>query len=53
MSAYTTTGDRVSEKRVLDRLTAIAKSDEKLDIRTEAIRRIAGFRGDAVARPLV
>lgn len=49
VSAYTTTGDRVSEKRVLDRLTAIAKSDERVEIRTEAIRRIAGFRGDAIA----
>ena len=47
--AYTTTGDRVSETRVLDRLTAIAKSDEHMEIRKEAIHRIANFRGDAVA----
>jgi HEAT repeat protein len=47
--AYTYTGDRISEKRVLDRLTTIAKSDEKLEVRAEAVRRVAGFRGDAVA----
>src|SRR5207244_2626477 len=47
--AYTTTGDRVSERRVLDRLTAIAKSEERIEIRTEAIRRIANFKGDAIA----
>jgi HEAT repeat protein len=47
--AYTATGDRVSETRVLDRLTAIAKSDERPEVRIEAIRRIAGFRGEAVA----
>jgi len=49
VGAYTTTGDRVSEKRVLDRLTAIAKSEERIEVRTEAVRKIAGFRGDAIA----
>lgn len=49
VSAYTTTGDRVSERRVLDRLTAIAKSEERIEVRAEAINRIAGFRGDAIA----
>ncbi len=47
--AYTQAGGSVSEKRVLDKLTAIAGSDETLKVRTEAIRRIASFRGDAVA----
>jgi HEAT repeat protein len=47
--AYTTTGDRVSERRVLERLTTIAKSEERLEIRAEAVRRIAAFRGDAIA----
>jgi len=47
--AYTSSGDRISEKRVLDRLTAIAtKTGEDEAIRKEAIRRIASFRGDAV-----
>jgi len=46
--AYTYAGDRVSEKRVLDRLTAIAKSDDSYEVRREAIHRIASFRGDAV-----
>jgi HEAT repeat protein len=49
MRAYTQAGGSISEKRVLDKLTAIASSDETLKVRTEAIRRIASFRGDAVA----
>lgn len=47
--AYRYAGDRANEKRVLDRLTSLAKSNETLDIRAEAVRRIASFRGDAVA----
>ncbi|MBI1762794.1 MAG: HEAT repeat domain-containing protein [Acidobacteria bacterium] len=47
--AYRYAGDRANEKRVLDRLTALAKSNETADIRAEAVRRIASFRGDAVA----
>lgn len=47
--AYASAGERVSERRVLDRLTAIAKSEEPLEVRREALRRIAGFRGEAVA----
>jgi HEAT repeat protein len=47
--AYTASGDRISERRVLDRLTALAtKADEDPAIRKEALRRIASFRGDAV-----
>jgi len=46
--AYAQTGDRIAEKRVLDRLTAIAKSEEKREVRAEAVRRLASFRGDAV-----
>lgn len=47
--AYRYAGDRANEKRVLDRLTALAKSSEPTEVRTEAVRRIASFRGDAVA----
>jgi hypothetical protein len=47
--AYRYAGDRANEKRVLDRLTALAKSNETAEIRAEAVRRIASFRGDAVA----
>jgi HEAT repeat protein len=47
--AYRYAGDRANERRVLDRLTTLAKSNESLDIRTEAVRRIASFRGDAIA----
>jgi HEAT repeat protein len=47
--AYRYAGDRANEKRVLDRLTALAKSNEPTEVRTEAVRRIASFRGDAVA----
>ena len=47
--AYRYAGDRANERRVLDRLTALAKSNETIDLRTEAVRRIASFRGDAVA----
>ncbi len=47
--AYRYAGDRANERRVLDRLTALAKSNETVEIRAEAVRRIAGFRGDAVA----
>lgn len=47
--AYRYAGDRANERRVLDRLTALAKSNETLEIRAEAVRRIASFRGDAVA----
>src|SRR5258708_8855728 len=47
--SYGSNGDHIGEKRVLDKLTSIAKSDsENLEVRTEAIRRIASFRGDAV-----
>ena len=47
--SYASNGDHIGEKRVLDRLTQIAKTDsENLDVRVEAIRRIAGFRGDAI-----
>ena len=47
--SYGNNGDHIGERRVLDKLTAIAKSDsENLDVRTEAIKRIASFRGDAV-----
>jgi|GEM_PF-1311539 len=47
--SYGNNGDHIGEKRVLDKLTSIAKSDsENLEVRTEAIKRIASFRGDAV-----
>jgi len=47
--SYGSNGDHIGEKRVLDKLTSIAKSDsENLEVRTEAIKRIASFRGDAV-----
>jgi HEAT repeat protein len=46
--AYSYAGDRANEKRVLDRLTALAKSSEPIEVRTEAVRRIASFRGDAI-----
>src|SRR5581483_10334622 len=47
--SYAANGDHIAEKRVLDRLTTISKSDkENLDVRVEAIRRIASFRGDAI-----
>lgn len=47
--AYRYAGDRANEKRVLDRLTTIAKSSEAAEVRAEAVRRIASFRGDAIA----
>lgn len=50
--AYAATGNRTSERRVFDKLTAIAKSDDDLAVRREAVRRIAGFRGDAVVSRL-
>jgi len=47
--SYGSNGDHIGEKRVLDKLTSIAKTDsENLEVRTEAIKRIASFRGDAV-----
>lgn len=47
--AYGYADGRGYDKRALDRLTAIAKSNETNDVRAEAVRRIASFRGDAVA----
>jgi len=45
---YSYAGDRTAEKRVLDRLTTIAQSDPQIELRREALRRIASFKGDAV-----
>jgi hypothetical protein len=45
---YSYAGDRIAEKRVLDRLTTIAQSDPQIELRREALRRIASFKGDAV-----
>ncbi len=47
--AYRYAGDRANERRVLDRLTALAKANESAELRAEAVRRIASFRGEAVA----
>jgi HEAT repeat protein len=46
---YSYAGDRTAEKRVLDRLTTIAQSDPQVELRREALRRIASFKGDAVS----
>lgn len=46
--SYSYAGERTNEKRVLDRLTAIAKSEAEASVRAEAVRRIASFRGEAV-----
>ncbi|MFN7944823.1 MAG: HEAT repeat domain-containing protein [Blastocatellia bacterium] len=53
MRAYAATGNRVSERRVLERLTAIAKSDDENSVRLEAIRLMAGFRGEAITDRLI
>jgi HEAT repeat protein len=47
--AYGYADGRGYDKRALDKLTTIAKSSETNDVRAEAVRRIASFRGDAVA----
>lgn len=47
--AYGYGNERNNDRRVLDKLTAIAKSNEMTDVRAEAIRRIASFRGDVAA----
>jgi HEAT repeat protein len=49
--AYGYASERSTERRALDKLTAIAKSNDMTDVRAEAIRRIASFgsRNDAAA----
>lgn len=53
LRAYVAAGRDVGEKRVLDRLTATAKSDDLVKVRGEAIRLIASFRGEAIAERLI
>jgi HEAT repeat protein len=53
VKAYASTGARTSEKRVLERLTVIAKSSDEIAVRLDAVRLIAGFRGDAITDRLI
>jgi HEAT repeat protein len=47
--SYSYAGERANEKRVLDKLSAVARSEESPEVRAEAIRRIASFRGEAIS----